>query len=186
MTEALTDPRQAASKSRPRDRGGPGSRWHSRAAHEPALIDAIVARLLKTRWLMRMPIPLYRAGLGWMLGHRLVMIEHFGRASHQRRFVVVEVVERERNVIRVASGFGRRAQWYRNLQANGVAYLSTGGARRVRAAVRMLDRGESDTVLRRYERAHPGAWRHLHAAMDLAAGGDAHIPIVEFTPPKNG
>jgi deazaflavin-dependent oxidoreductase (nitroreductase family) len=165
MTEALTDPTQAT-------RG-------------PGFLDRLAARALKVRRLMRTPIPLYRAGLGWMLGPRLVMIEHFGRVSHERRFVVVEVVERERNVVRVASGFGEKAQWYRNLRANGVAYLSTGGARRVRAAVRLLGREESAAVLRRYAVAHPEAWHHLRSAMEIAAGGDAHIPIVEFTPPKD-
>ena len=61
-----------------------------------------------------------------MFGSRLVMIEHLGRVSGERRFVVVEVVGLERNVVRVASGFGHRAQWYRNIQANGVAYISIG------------------------------------------------------------
>ena len=88
-------------------------------------LDRLAARLLETRWLMRLPIPLYRVGLGWLFGERLVMIEHLGRVSHEPRYVVVEVVERGRNVVRVASGFGTRAQWYRNLRANGVAYLST-------------------------------------------------------------
>ena len=149
-------------------------------------VDRLAARLLKTTWLMRMPIPMYRAGFGWLFGQRLVMIEHLGRVSHEARYVVVEVVERERNAIRVASGFGDRSQWYRNLRANGVAYLSTGRARRVRTAVRLLDRTESNAVLSRYAVAHPDAWRHLSSAMDVAAGGAAHIPIVEFTPPHDG
>lgn len=147
-----------------------------------ALADRLVARLLATPWLMRMPIPLYRAGLGWIFGERLVMIEHRGRVSGEPRYVVVEVVERERNVIRVASGFGARSQWYRNLRANGVAYLSTGRARRVRARVRLLDAEESSQCLRRYAAEHPVAWQHLSSAMAYAAG-DAEIPIVEFTPP---
>ncbi|WP_194409270.1 nitroreductase family deazaflavin-dependent oxidoreductase [Microbacterium cremeum] len=150
----------------------------------PGIVDRLTARLLKTPWLMRMPIPLYRHGFGWIFGPRLIMIEHLGRVSHEPRYVVVEVVERERNVIRVASGFGEKSQWYRNLRANEVAYLSTGRARRVRADVRLLDRTESNAVLSRYAVAHPTAWRHLSAAMDVAAGGDAHLPIVEFTSPR--
>jgi len=163
MTESVTDPRQSA-------RG-------------TGLVDRLIEAVLRTRWIVRAPIALYRAGLGWMLGDRLVMIEHLGRVSHDRRFVVVEVVDRERNVVRVASGFGTRSQWYRNLQANGVAYLSTGGARHVRAAVRLLDRDESEASLAVYAARYPRAWRHLKAAMDDAAGGEAYIPLVEFTPP---
>ena len=148
------------------------------------MTDRLVARLLATPWLVRAPIWLYRSGFGWIFGDRLVMIEHLGRKSHERRFVVVEVAEREHNLIRVASGFGKKAQWYRNLQANGVAYLSTGHARRARAAVRMLGPEESAERLKVYAAEHPEAWKHLSAAMDYAAGGEADIPIVEFTPPK--
>lgn len=143
----------------------------------------ITARLLKTPWLMRLPIGLYRAGLGWLLGDRLVMIEHLGRVSGEPRYVVVEVVERRRNAIRVASGLGPRSQWYRNLRANGVAYLSTGRARRVPAHVRFLGDDEAAAAFARYAAAHPVAWKELSAAIDVAAGGIDHVPMVEFTPP---
>ncbi|QAY58962.1 nitroreductase family deazaflavin-dependent oxidoreductase [Microbacterium protaetiae] len=147
-------------------------------------IDRAIAALLGTQWLVRAPIALYRAGFGWLFGTRLVMIEHLGRVSREPRFVVVEVAERTRNRIVVASGFGTKAQWYRNLGANSVAYLSTGRARRVRAHVRLLDRDESTTALQRYAAQHPVAWKHLKGAMDAAAGADAFIPLVEFTPPR--
>jgi len=146
-------------------------------------LDRIIERLLRTQWLVRAPIALYRAGLGWALGPRLVMIEHRGRRSHEPRFVVVEVVERGPGRLVVASGFGTSAQWYRNLAANGVAYLSTGRARRVRADVRLLDERESAERLGRYAAAHPTAFARLKGAMDYAAGGEAKIPLVEFTPP---
>jgi deazaflavin-dependent oxidoreductase (nitroreductase family) len=181
MTEAVTDP----------SRGGVGRshetrivepRTHGHPARTTALAR-LTAHLLETRWLMRMPIPLYRAGLGWIFGGRLVMIEHLGRVSHRPRYAVVEVVERERNAIRVASGFGTSSQWYRNLRANRVAYLSTGRARRVPAAVRLLGSEESAAVLARYAVAHPEAYATLSGAMDYVAGGEAFIPVVEFTPP---
>ncbi|MEJ1087084.1 nitroreductase family deazaflavin-dependent oxidoreductase [Microbacterium sp. Mu-80] len=147
------------------------------------VVDRLAVGLLRTRWLVRLPIAVYRAGFGWIFGKRLVMIEHRGRVSHEPRYVVVEVAERAHNLIRVPSGFGPRAQWYRNLKANGVAYLSTGRARRVPAKVRLLDAEESAALLKRYAAEHPEAWKHLGAAMDYAAGGEADIPIVEFTPP---
>ncbi len=150
----------------------------------PGLADRIVAKLLATSWLMRLPIPLYRAGVAWLFGTRLVMIEHLGRVSHEPRYVVVEVVERRPDAIFVASGLGTRSQWYRNLRANGVAYLTTGHARRVRAHVRLLDDAQSAEVLTRYIKVHPSAWRHLKGAMDAAAGGEARIPVVEFTKPR--
>ncbi|WP_417561658.1 nitroreductase family deazaflavin-dependent oxidoreductase [Microbacterium sp.] len=147
------------------------------------LLDRAIAALLSTPWLVRAPIAVYRAGAGWIFGQRLVMIEHLGRTSHKPRFVVVEVAERSRDRLVVASGFGTKAQWYRNLRANGVAYLSTGRARRVPAHVRLLSREESAAGLQRYAAAHPVGWKRLKGAMDYAAGGDAYIPLVEFTPP---
>ena len=142
----------------------------------------LAQRLLKTRWLMRLPIPLYRAGFGWLLGERFVMIETRGRVSGEPRFVVVEVVRRRPRSLCVASGFGTKAQWYRNLRANGVAYLSTGRARRVPAQARLLDAEASALVLRDYERRHPVAWRVLGPVMTHLSDSDV-VPIVEFTPP---
>ncbi|GAA3632279.1 hypothetical protein GCM10022200_13960 [Microbacterium awajiense] len=147
------------------------------------LADRLMAKALETPWLMRLPIPMYRAGLGWMLGSRFVMIEHLGRTSGERRFAVVEVMGRGPNFIRVASGLGTKSQWYRNLRANGVAYLSTGHARRARASVRILPTDEAAQALEHYAAEYPDAWRHLKSAMDYAAGGDAVIPVIEFGPP---
>lgn len=143
----------------------------------------VAQRILKTRWLMRLPIPLYRAGLGWMLGERFVMIETLGRVSREPRFVVVEVVQRGPRSLCVASGFGAKAQWYRNLRANGVAYLSTGRARRVPAEAQLLDAEASAEVLRDYERRHPVAWHVLGPVMRGLSGSDV-VPIVEFRPPR--
>lgn len=143
----------------------------------------LAGRILRMRGLMRAPIRLYRAGWGWLLGRRFVMIEHLGRNSNEPRYVVVEVVDRGRNVLRVASGFGPRAQWYRNLAANGVAYLSTGAATRVPAEVRLLDDAESRAVLDTYAKRHPIAWRVLGSVM-TELSGSAVVPVVEFTPPR--
>lgn len=151
---------------------------------QPGWADRAMAKALKTPWLMRLPIPMFQAGLGWMLGDRFVMIEHQGRTSGEPRYAVVEVMGREPNVIRVASGLGTKSQWYRNLKANGVAYLSTGRARRVPAHVRLLSEEESQRALDHYAQEYPEAWKHLKSAMDYAAGGDAVIPVIEFTPPR--
>ena len=77
------------------------------------------AWLLQTRQLVRAPIWLYRARLGLLFGTRLLMLEHTGRTSGQQRYVVLEVVDHpwpDRWI--VASGFGERAQWVRNIQVD--------------------------------------------------------------------
>jgi hypothetical protein len=39
------------------------------------------AGLLRTRWIVRAPVGLYRARLGFLLGPRMLMLEHTGRKS---------------------------------------------------------------------------------------------------------
>jgi hypothetical protein len=71
-----------------------------------------------TRWLVRAPVWLYRARLGILLGPPFVMLERTGRKSGARRYVVLEVVQRGAAGSHVVvSGFGDRAQWFRNIRA---------------------------------------------------------------------
>lgn len=146
-------------------------------------IDRWAARLLRTRWVVRAPIPLFRAGLGWLFGGRLMLVEHLGRTSGQPRYVVLEVIEREANAIRVASGYGTRAQWLKNLAATPAARLWVGRSKGVPATSRILPDSDAAAVLARYARVHTDAWEHLTAAMGELNGGDATIPVVEFSPP---
>jgi deazaflavin-dependent oxidoreductase (nitroreductase family) len=142
-----------------------------------------LARMLRTRWLMRIPIGLFRARLGWIFGGRLVMIEHRGRTTGERRFVVLECAERPRpDVVLVPSGLGPRSQWYRNLEANGVAFVSIGIRFRVPAEVRLLDERESAERLIAYGQRHPAAWARLREAMAVAQKTEHPvIPIAEFS-----
>ena len=57
-------------------------------------LGGLGARALRTRWLVRAPINLYRVGLGFLFGTRLLMLEHVGRRTGARRYVVLEVVDR--------------------------------------------------------------------------------------------
>jgi hypothetical protein len=50
------------------------------------------AALLRTRWLVRAPIWLYRARLGFVFRPQLLMLEHRGRKTGARRYVVLEIV----------------------------------------------------------------------------------------------
>ena len=70
-------------------------------------IARVSAALLRVRWIVRAPIWLFRARLGFLFGTRLLMLEHVGRSSGLRRQVVLEIVDHptpSRHV--VVSGFG--------------------------------------------------------------------------------
>ena len=63
------------------------------------------------RFAARLPILLFRCGLGWVFGSRLLLLHHSGRVTGLHRRVVLEVVEYDPadGSWVVASGFGARA-----------------------------------------------------------------------------
>jgi len=76
----------------------------------PAPSPVTAARLLQTRWIVRAPVWLYRARLGFLLGSRLLMLEHTGRKTGTRRYAVLEIVYcPQPGTYVVASGFGTPA-----------------------------------------------------------------------------
>jgi deazaflavin-dependent oxidoreductase (nitroreductase family) len=145
-------------------------------------LSGIGARALRTRWFVRAPIRLYRHGLGRLMGGRILMLEHTGRSSGQPRYVCLEIVERpapEHFVI--VSGFGERAQWYRNLQADPRCFVSTGRMRRAPAVARFLGDAEASAALARYRREHPRDWELLRGAIEKAVGHPVEgLPMVEL------
>jgi deazaflavin-dependent oxidoreductase (nitroreductase family) len=108
------------------------------------------------RALFRLPITLYRARLGWLLGDRILLIEHIGRSTGRIRRTVVEVVDHDRgdDSYVVASGFGTSAQWYRNLLAHPQAVIMV-GRRRLTVDSTALTPAEGGRVMARYAERHP-------------------------------
>ena len=145
-------------------------------------LSGIGARALRARWFVRAPIWLYRHGLGWLMGGRILMLEHTGRSSGRPRYVCLEIVERpapDRLVI--VSGFGERAQWYRNLRADPRCFVSTGRMRRARARARFLSDVEAGEALDRYRLARPKDWEVLRGAIEKAVGHPVvDLPMVEL------
>jgi deazaflavin-dependent oxidoreductase (nitroreductase family) len=105
------------------------------------------------RRLLRAPTLLYRAGLGWVLGSRFLMLTHVGRRSGRTYRTVVEVVGTlpATGEYVVLAGLGRSADWLRNLQAGGGREVAV-GRRRFRSTVRELGEDEAVAVLAGYER----------------------------------
>lgn len=135
-------------------------------------LTALGVRLLRTRWLVRAPIWLYRARIGAVLGSRLLMLEHTGRTSGRRRFAVLEVVGRPcAGTWVVVSGFGVRSQWFRNVEAEPRVRVQVGSRRPVPALARRLGPEAAAATLARYAHAHPRAWDHLRPVIEAAIGG---------------
>lgn len=112
------------------------------------------------RWGYNLPIALYRARLGWLLGHRFLLLTHRGRKTGILRHTVLEVVRydpatRESAVL---SAYGARADWYRNIQANPPIEVQTGRSRYI-PRYRPLDSDERYAALQIYERQYRRAFR---------------------------
>lgn len=108
------------------------------------------------RWLLKAPAKLYDWRLGWLLGHRFLRLTHQGRRSGRTYRTMLEVVHRDHDSheLVVLAGLGRRADWYRNIQATAPVEVAIGRERFV-PDFRTLPEGEAADRLAGYERAQP-------------------------------
>ncbi|MUM17809.1 nitroreductase family deazaflavin-dependent oxidoreductase [Mycobacterium sp. CBMA271] len=141
------------------------------------------------RTLWRLPIQLYHAGLGFLVGQRLMLLTHTGRISGQPRQTVLEVVGREQGDYLAASGFGTAADWFKNIRKAPEAVIQIGN-RRLDAHATVLSSDEGAALMERYAMRHPKAARRLCKIMGFEVDGTAAdfrevgrmIPFVRFTP----
>lgn len=117
------------------------------------------------------------------------MIEHRGRTSGRARHVVLEVLDHDRDGLTVVSGYGPRAQWFRNVAADPRVRVWTGRRRGVPARAVILAPDESRARLQRYVDRHRRAAASLGRVLgleDLTGRGSlppdvaARLPLVEI------
>ena len=103
-------------------------------------------------YLFRGPVYLYHWHLGWLFGHRALLLTHVGRKTGLHRQTVLEVVEYRTpgpEVI-VVNGFGRDSDWVRNIESKGGEEITV-GLQHFRASHRFLEENEAVQVIRGYE-----------------------------------
>jgi deazaflavin-dependent oxidoreductase (nitroreductase family) len=114
------------------------------------------------RLMLRLPIWLYRLRLGWLLGNRFLLLTHVGRKTGLPHQTVVEIVSHnsanDRYVI--ASGWGRKSDWFRNIQKTPEVRVQV-GERNFRAHATILSVAEAEEELLGYAHKHPAAFREL-------------------------
>jgi deazaflavin-dependent oxidoreductase (nitroreductase family) len=108
------------------------------------------------RVFFRLPIGLFRAGLGWMLGNRFLLLNHVGRKSGLPRQAVLEVVEHdpETDVYVVAVGFGEKSDWYRNLLVDPDVSIQV-GRRKIDVTAECLDPQTAGEIMADFARRYP-------------------------------
>ena len=105
------------------------------------------------RALLRLPAHLYHAHLGFLLGHRFLLLVHTGRRTGARRETVLEVIRYDavaREAV-VAAGWGNKTQWLHNVEA-GLANEVCIGRERFVPAARVLALDEAEHLFADYER----------------------------------
>ena len=144
------------------------------------------ACLLRFRPLVRAPVWIYKARAGALLGSRILMLEHIGRKSGAPRYVVLEAFDHPTpDTYVVPSGFGEKAQWFRNVKANPRVRVYIRSHAPVPATARVLEQHEADRALAAYIRRHPRAWARFKSVIEATLGSrisdtNTALPLVEL------
>lgn len=114
---------------------------------------------------------LYRLRLGWVLGHRFLLLTHTGRRSGEPRRTILEVLQFDADHHRavVASGLGRESNWYRNLESRPEAEVAI-GRERFRVVAEVLGEDEAMAVLEDFEHRNRWITPLVHRSFTWLAG----------------
>lgn len=146
-------------------------------------------------WVFRLPLPLYRAGYGWLLGHTFLVVTHAGRRTGQPHATAAMVLARDAATGEavICSAWGPRTDWIRNLRARPALQIQIGRTSFV-PRQRFLTAEEAFAVGVDFRRRHPWRLRLLRRVLGL---GDLRSdpalrelvstrPFVAFRPPAPG
>ncbi len=147
------------------------------------------------RFAFRLPLCLYRLHLGWLLGERFLLLTHTGRKSGITRQTVIEVVHHDtvQDVYHVVSGFGRKADWFQNIQKNPSVHVTVGN-RSFEAEAVLVTGEEAANILLGYATIHPIAFRELSTILlgnpiqpklENCLQFIEKMPMVSFLPLRN-
>lgn len=109
-----------------------------------------------SRLLFRSPILLFEWGLGWIFGERLLLLNHIGRKTGQKRQVVLQVAQHDKqtDTFVVNVGYGKRSDWYQNIEKNSDVSIVV-GRRKINAHAEVLSPAEGGETMVIFFREHP-------------------------------
>jgi len=139
----------------------------------------------------RLPIWIYRLGLGCLMGSRFLLLNHTGRKSGQPRQAVLEIIRSYQNEDRylVVSGFGKASHWYQNIKKEPKVTIQV-GRKKITALAEQLDADTAGEMMVIYAQNNPGAIKALsgligyeieHTPAGYRSFGNG-IPVIQFTP----
>lgn len=106
----------------------------------------------------RIPLPLYRHGWGWLLGHTFLLLVHAGRKTGKPYSAVAMVLRYDPGTHEavIFSAWGQDADWIRNIRARPALRVQI-GRESFTPRQRFLSADESLAVVAGFLRQHP--WR---------------------------
>jgi deazaflavin-dependent oxidoreductase (nitroreductase family) len=115
-----------------------------------------------SRLVLRLPILIYGANLGWMLGKRFLLLNHTGSKSGLQRQVVLEVVKHDADaeIYYIASGYGEKSDWYRNVMENPTVTFKVGN-NLYHAKAERLPSEDAQEIILDYGLRHPSTLKGL-------------------------
>jgi deazaflavin-dependent oxidoreductase (nitroreductase family) len=134
----------------------------------------------------------YRLGLGWLFGHRVLLLEHRGRTTGRPVRTALQVVRWDaaaRHVL-VAAGSGPGTDWYRNVLAHPLVRVTIGRERNVLGCAVPLADDEARTELERARARRPRFAGRMARPLRHWFAGDAqpdpHRPavVIDLAPPR--
>jgi deazaflavin-dependent oxidoreductase (nitroreductase family) len=120
------------------------------------------------RLAFRLPLPLYRHGLGWLMTNNLLLLTHTGRQSQQPRRTVLEVLahDADKGIYYVASIWSPPPDWVCNLDAAPDARIMV-GRRELDVVAYHLTGDAAEQLLLNYVWNHPLRAKILPRLMGL-------------------
>ncbi len=128
----------------------------------------------------RLPLPLYRSGLGWLLGHTFLLLTHAGRKTGKPHATAAMVLRHDKGTgeVVICSVWGADTDWIRNLRATTALRVQV-GRESYAPHQRFLTEDEAAAVVADFRRRHPWRLRLLRRVLGLGDLSAAHA-VREF------
>jgi len=142
------------------------------------------------RVIFKQPTWIYKLGLGWLIGKRVLLLHTTGRKTGKHRITPLEYShDPAADTYTVMAGWGGKTDWYRNACANPQVYVQV-GRRAFDANARPVSREEVTQMLAEMVQINPHALRMFARWSDEPVDGSieslrtlaAHFPSLTLHP----
>ncbi len=144
------------------------------------------------RVIFKQPIWLYKLGLGWLIGKRVLLLHTTGRKTGKHRITPLEYsYDPTTDAYTVMAGWGGKTDWYRNARANPQVYVQV-GRRAFHAVAHPVSRAGVAEMLAEVIQINPRALRMFARWSDEPVDGSpeslrklaVHFPSLTLRPQR--